>query len=144
MNIKDKLSHMSDEEIASHLEDQYKRIAELEGAIERALDALDPYLNANSPYTPDVLAAAAFLREVTDGEKAEPKPLAVAKFKVGDRVRIRDRADDAMGLKLFYSNVPYDTIILINEQGVHQLEYGADGSLSSTPWMSDHLEHYSE
>jgi hypothetical protein len=62
--------------------------------------------------------------------------------KVGDKVRIRDRADDELGMKLFYSNVPYDTVVFINERGLYQLEYGADGSLSHTLWEADQLEAY--
>lgn len=49
-----------------------KDIEGLKGAIESALAALDPYLNANSLYTPNVLEAAGFLQKALDGAKPEP------------------------------------------------------------------------
>lgn len=107
-----------------------QRITELENAVEKALDALENFEEF------DTVLAKAYLREVVE-PKALKKP-----FKVGDKVRIILRAEDAAGIELFYSNVPYDTIEFINERGVHQLRYGADNSLSQHPWNASDLEHY--
>jgi hypothetical protein len=77
-------------------------------------------------------------------EKLLQDPAPKPKFRVGDKVRIRDRADDEMGIKLYYSNTPYDTIVFINERGLYQLEYGADGSLGQTLWEAYHFISYTE
>lgn len=120
-------------ELCQQLAEKDARIAELANACEKALEALDPSLNhSDSADTIDTrIRAAAYLREVI-----EPK----ATFNVGDKVRIRDRDD---GFSSMYPDGQFDTIVLINEEDVHQLQY-PDGTLSSYPWKAEHLKPYGE
>lgn len=72
-----------------------QRIAELEKQLaahkeaeELALEALSPYLNANSPYTPDVLEAAGYLRKAL---KPQEDNLI---WNYGQEIRLYKRGDD--------------------------------------------------
>lgn len=89
-------------------ENAEKELTALQSAIGEALEELSPYLNANSPYTPDVLSAASILQKALDGETA-PAPEELAReFQDGQKVMVATHGIDAT---FFHEAVIEDAIL---------------------------------
>lgn len=121
-----------------------QRVAELEAenarmkdAIENALEALSPYLNANSPYTPDVLEAAGYLNKATAPDASATPELSfpLPKYAVNQPVWVVHNYGHEFGL----SNKAANVVEIKQEDGAnwYRVKY-VHGMEEGTQWWEEY------